>query len=144
MTFLLITWYNLFTYYEVNFKTKEIAFEPPFKNYQSACLIIVLFTSNNTFVWILMKLIGINVYFLGSSPKNVFNKSSSMSTKNNTVKYNCSSTISNNTTTTTKSYTVNEWKHQNSCRYPAVIFTCTWTFYFKIMLLSFILQICTY
>ncbi|XP_060859368.1 talin-1-like isoform X1 [Metopolophium dirhodum] len=44
----------------------------------------------------------------GSSPKNVFNKSSSMSTKNNTVKYNCSSTISNNTTTTTKSYTVNE------------------------------------
>ncbi|CAH1732138.1 talin-1-like isoform X1 [Aphis gossypii] len=44
----------------------------------------------------------------GLSPKNVFNKSSSLTTKNNTVKYNCSSTISNNTTTTTKSYTVNE------------------------------------
>ncbi|XP_060847314.1 talin-1-like isoform X1 [Rhopalosiphum padi] len=44
----------------------------------------------------------------GLSPKNVFNKSSSLTTKNSTVKYNCSSTISNNTTTTTKSYTVNE------------------------------------
>ncbi|VVC41903.1 FERM conserved site,Vinculin/alpha-catenin,PH domain-like,IRS-type PTB domain,Talin, central,Ubiquitin- [Cinara cedri] len=44
---------------------------------------------------------------MGSNHRNVYSKNS-MPTINNTVKYNCSSTISSNGTTTTKSYTVNE------------------------------------